>query len=71
MDILPSVVKSKKSNHKIIKRECKDIICPYCITKLVYKNGRTKEGRQKYICRECKKSFSNSNNSIVDGSKKT
>jgi len=71
MDILPSVVKSKKSNHKIIKRERKDIICPYCNTKLVYKNGRTKEGRQKYICRECKKSFSDSNNSIVDGSKKT
>lgn len=65
MDLLPSVLKSKKSNNKIIKRERKNVICPYCFSDNIYKNGKTKEQRQRYLCRNCKKSFSDNNNSIV------
>lgn len=69
MDLLPSIMKSKKSNQNIIKRERKSINCPHCISFLIYKNGKTKDGKQKYICRDCHKSFSDNNNSIVFKSK--
>ena len=71
MDLLPSLLKSKKSNQKIIKRERKTIVCPYCNIDKVYKNGRTKDDKQRYICRECHKSFSDNNTSIVYKSKHT
>lgn len=71
MDLLPSVLKSKKSNNKIIRRERKNVICPYCFLNNVYKNGKTKEQKQRYICRNCKKSFSDNNNSIVYKTKHT
>ena len=69
MDLLPSVMKSKKSNLKIIKRERKSIFCPRCESKLFHLNGKTEDGKQKYICRDCNKSFSDNNNSIVYKSK--
>ena len=70
MDLLPSVMKSKKSNQKIIKRERKTILCPYCKSMKIYKNG-TKDGKQRYKCRECCRYFSDNNNSIVYKSKYT
>lgn len=71
MDLLPPVLKSKKSNQQIIKRERKFSFCPNCKSKLIYRNGKTRDGKQKYICRECHKSFSDNNNSIVYKSKHT
>ena len=70
MDLLPSVMKSKRSNQKIIKRERELISCPNCGSISIKRNG-TKEGRQRYICRDCHKSFSDNNNSIVYKSKHT
>lgn len=70
MDLLPSVKKLKESNQKIIKRERKSILCPDCKSSSISKNG-TKDGKQRYICKDCHKSFSDSNNSIVYKSKYT
>lgn len=70
MDLLPSVMKSKRNNQKIIKRERKAIFCPNCGSFSIKLNG-TKEGRQRYICKDCHKSFSDNNNSIVYKSKYT
>jgi len=39
MDLLPSVMKSKKSNQKIIKRERISILCPVCNSSSISKNG--------------------------------
>jgi len=36
----------------------------------VVKNGKTKLGRQKYICKDCGKSYSDTRNSIAASSKK-
>lgn len=71
IDMLPSVLKSKKSNNIIIRRERKNIICPYCSSSNIYKNGKTKDQKQRYLCKECKKSFSDNNNSIVYKTKHT
>lgn len=70
MDLLPTVMKSKRSNQKIIKRERKEVFCPKCGSVSIKLNG-TKEGRQRYICKDCHKSFSDNNNSIVYKSKHT
>ena len=64
MDLLPSVMKSKHSNQKIIKRERELITCPSCGSVSIKRNG-TKDGRQRYLCRDCHKCFSDNNNSIV------
>jgi transposase-like protein len=70
MDLLPSVLKSKKSNQKIINRERKSISCPDCKSHSITKNG-TKDGRQRYFCKDCHRFFSDNNNSIVYKSKHT
>jgi len=74
-DILVSLFKTKllqkNETQKIIHRERNQLICPYCKSTNIYKNGKTKIGNQKYICRTCNKSFSDSNDSIVFSSKKS
>lgn len=37
-----------------IKPVEKSTCCPYCIRKL-YKHGKTREGKQRFRCRDCKK----------------
>lgn len=37
--------------------------CPYCNSERINKNGK-KYNKQRYICRDCKKSFSDSDNRI-------
>ena len=68
IDYLPKLKLEKNSNHKIIIRE-NDISCPHCASNNYVKNGITKSKRQKYYCKDCKKSFSTTNESIVFKSK--
>ena len=65
MDLLPSLIKSKRSNQKIIKKERQSICCTKCVSTTIIKNGKTKKKRQRYYCNVCRKSFSDNNNSIV------
>lgn len=51
---LSDLCSTKNSNSKIISKfKDKDLFCKECGCKL-YKNGKTKNGIQKYICSECK-----------------
>ena len=63
-------VKSNTSNHEIISRERENkIYCKVCGSMHIHKNGKTKVGRQKYICYDCHKCFSDTTNSILYYSK--
>jgi len=44
--------------------------CPYCDSKHICKNGKTKQGKQRYICITCRKSFSQATGSPFMYSKK-
>lgn len=68
-----SVLSSKVSNHQIICRERSESsaqICPHCECEYINKNGHTKSGRQKYYCKGCNKSFSDTTNTIAYRSRK-
>lgn len=55
---LSELCSTKNSNSKIISKfKNEDMICKECGSKL-YKNGRTQNGIQKYICSCCKKTYS-------------
>jgi len=60
---------TKNSNSKIInKYREENIICEKCGSRL-YKNGKTKNGIQKYICSECKNTISETTKTITYHSK--
>lgn len=58
--------------HRILYRErtVQASHCPNCGSLAFVKNGKTKTRRQKYTCKDCHKSFSDTTNSIVHSSKK-
>ena len=45
-------------------------VCPVCGATHVVRNGKRKDGTQKYICKDCGKSFVITTNSIVSGTRK-
>lgn len=62
---LGEICKTKNSNSKIICNHRKgDVICKNCKIKM-NKNGKTKNGVQKYICRNCKYTCSATTDTIV------
>ncbi len=48
----------------------KEVKCPRCFSKDISKNGKTKALRQRYICKDCGKSFSEMTGTPVSYSKK-
>lgn len=68
-DNYKNITCAKDSNHKIINRERNNRICPHCGQNHTVKNGKS-FGKQKYICKDCKKSFSDTTNTIVFNSNK-
>lgn len=46
------------------------IICPHCGSVHAVRNGKV-NGKQRYICRDCNKSFGDFTNSIISGTKST
>ena len=67
-----TVISAKDSNHKIIQRERKLSTCRICGSKHIVKNGtRIGSNRQKYLCKDCNKSFSDTTNTIVFHSRKS
>lgn len=66
---LIGVCSTKDSNSKIIHNHRKEnLICIKCGCKL-NKNGKTKNGVQKYICSNCKNTCSETSNTIIRHSK--
>ncbi len=45
-------------------------VCPHCGSINVVRNGKRKDGTQRYICKDCGKSFICTSNSIVSGTRK-
>lgn len=69
IDHLSDLCSTKNSNSKIIsKYRDKEIFCENCGCKL-HKNGRTKNGIQKYICSSCSTTLSETSNTIICHSK--
>ena len=59
----------KNSNSKIISSHRQEVLfCEKCESKF-HKNGKTKNGVQKYICPRCKKTISETSNTIIHHSK--
>ena len=66
---LSDLCSKKNSNSKIVSKfKNKEMFCEECGCKL-YKNGKTKNGIQKYICSVCKKTSSETTNTIICHSK--
>ena len=66
---LSDLCSTKNSNSKIISKfKDKDLFCKECGCKL-YRNGKTKNGIQKYICSGCKITLSETTNTIICHSK--
>ena len=69
LDNLSKLCSAKNSNSKIItKFKKEENTCKRCGCKL-YKNGRTTNGIQKYICSNCKATYSETTNTIINHSK--
>ena len=45
-------------------------VCPHCGSEHVVKNGKTKSGRQRFVCRDCKKTIGFSKETILFSTKK-
>ena len=66
---LSELCSTKNSNSKVISRfRDEEMFCEKCGCKL-YKNGKTKNGIQKYICSSCKATLSETTNTIICHSK--
>lgn len=46
-------------------------VCPLCGSIHVVRNGHQADGTQRYLCRDCKKSFVAASNSVVSGTRKS
>lgn len=66
---ITNLCSSKNSNAKVISNhKNNELLCDKCGCRL-YKNGKTKNGVQKYICSECKYTFSETTNTTIYHSK--
>ena len=66
---LSDLCSTKNSNSKVISKfKDQQLFCEKCGCKL-YKNGKTKNDVQKYICSECKTTFSETTNTVICHSK--
>ena len=69
MEHLSDLCSTKNSNSKVISRFREgEMFCEKCGCKL-HKNGKTKNGVQKYICSNCKATLSETTNTIICHSK--
>lgn len=66
------VIKHRKNtNSKFVDNEKDEIICPYCKSKNIIKNGHDKNKVQTYYCKNCTKRFSPCTNTPIAHSKLT
>jgi len=62
---------AKDAMHTVIDKERSETPhCVECGSLHIVKNGKTKQGRQKYMCKDCGKSYSDTRGSITASSKK-
>lgn len=57
------VVKCRKcTNSKFVDKEKERIVCPYCVSKRIIKNGHNKNKVQTYYCKSLYEKFAKENN---------
>lgn len=69
LENLTELINNKNSNSKIILNHQKEIKCCHECGCILYKNGKTKTGIQKYICSGCKHTTSETTGTITYYSK--
>ncbi len=69
LENLTELFSNKNSNSKIISNNQTEIRCCNKCGSILYKNGKTKTGVQKYICSECKHTISETTGTITYCSK--
>ena len=52
------------------ERFANGIVCPLCGGTTVVRNGHRADGTQRFICRDCHKSFVSTTNSVISSTKK-
>lgn len=66
------IVKCRKStNSKFINNEKKDLICPFCSSVKIVKNGHDKNKVQIYSCKESLRKFNSCTNTLIAHTKLT
>ena len=71
MLLSPAFVKSLNIEDFVAKeRFANGRVCPLCSCIHVVRNGHRKDGTQRYVCKDCGKSFVIATNSIVSGTRK-
>ena len=60
-------IEDRQSLHRAIWA-AKEHCCPHCGSTNIGKNGKTKGGTQKFLCKDCKKYFCMSTNTVGYGS---
>lgn len=69
-NFVTSLIKSKKLIYQVDSEPFPS--CPHCHSKITKKNGKMKNGTQRYLClnSKCRKSFSSNTNSYLKGTRK-
>ena len=71
MLLSPAFVKSLNIEDFVAKeRFANGRVCPLCGCIHVVRNGHRKDGTQRYVCKDCGKSFVIATNAIVSGTRK-
>lgn len=68
----PDIVTKTKSTEEFVTEErfANGRVCPLCGCIHVVRNGHRPDGTQRFVCRDCRKSFVAASNSIVSGTRK-
>ena len=68
---LSIVINRKDTNSKFIIKEKNKILCPYCCSEYIIKNGHDKNRNQIYQCKDCNRKFTSCTNTLASHIKLT
>lgn len=68
---LSIVINRKNTNSKFISKEKNKMLCPYCCSECIIKNGHDKNKNQIYQCKDCNRKFTSCTNTLASHIKLT
>lgn len=68
---LEMVKERKNTNSKFVFKEKETIVCPYCFSEHIIKNGHDKNKVQIFECNDCKKKFNSCTNTYLSNTRLT
>lgn len=69
--ILGNKISNKSTISKLVHRENSNHHCPFCESNNIVKNGHSKNGKQRYKCKDCLHRFCDTTNTMSNNSKLT